>query len=69
MAKQITESEKLVQLTLNRKYQELEQKEKEIKELNRQVEVLQLQLKEYKDTISSLCIQLNRLFLYHKNND
>ena len=69
MAKQITESEKLVQLTLNRKYMELEQKDKEIKQLQRELECLKMQLNEYKETVSNLCCQMNRLFIYHQNKN
>ena len=69
MAKQITESEKLVQLTLNRKYMELEQKDKQIKQLERELECLKLQVKEYKETISNLCVQINRLILKQNAND
>ena len=69
MAKQITESEKLVQLTLNRKYMELEQKDKQIKQLEREKSCLELQIKEFKEIISDLCIQINRLVLKQKQND
>ena len=69
MAKQITESEKLVQLTLNRKYMELEQKDRRIKQLEREKSCLELQIKEFKEIISDLCIQFNRLFLKQKQND
>ena len=69
MAKQITESEKLVQLTLNRKYMELEQKDRRIKQLEREKSCLELQVKEFKEIISDLCIQINRLVLKQKQND
>lgn len=69
MAKQITESEKLVQLTLNRKYMELEQKDRRIKQLEREKSCLELQIKEFKEIISDLCIQINRLVLKQKQND
>ena len=69
MAKQITESEKLVQLTLNRKYMELEQKDKRIKQLEREKSCLEMQVKEYKEIVSDLCVQINRLVLKQKQND
>ena len=69
MAKQITESEKLVQLTLNRKYMELEQKDKQINQLEREKSCLELQVREFKEIISDLCIQINRLVLKQKQND
>ena len=69
MTKQITESEKLVQLTLNRKYMELEQKDRRIKQLEREKSCLELQIKEFKEIISDLCIQINRLVLKQKQND
>ena len=69
MAKQITESEKLVQLTLNRKYMELEQKDKQIKQLEREKSCLEMQVKEYKEIVSDLCVQINRLVLKQKQND
>ena len=69
MAKQITESEKLVQLTLNRKYMELEQKDKQIKQLERELGCLKMQVKEYKEIVSDLCVQINRLVLKQKQND
>ena len=68
MPKHITESEKLVQLTLNRKYMELEQKDKEIAQLQKELDCLKLQLKEDKETISQLCHQLSNLFLKQKQN-
>lgn len=63
MAKHISDSEKLVQLTLNRKYSELEQKDKKIKQLERELECLKIKLKEDKETISQLCKQLSYLSL------
>ena len=68
MTKHISESEKLVQLTLNRKYMELEEKDKQIKQLTRELEVLKLNIKEDKDTIYNLCNQINRLTKYQKQN-
>jgi len=68
MAKHITDSEKLVQLTLNRKYMELKEKDKQIAQLERELNALKLQLKEDKETISQLCKQISYLFLKQKEN-
>lgn len=68
MAKQITEGEKLIQLTLNRKYMELEQKDKQIKQLEREKSCLEMQVKEYKEIVSDLCVQINRLVLKQKQD-
>ena len=68
MWKTISDWEKLVQLTLNREYMELEQKDKQIKQLERELETLKLQIKEDKETISQLCHQLSTLFLKQKQN-
>lgn len=69
MTKHITDSEKLVQLTLNRKYMELKEKDKQIAQLQRELDCLKLQLKEDKETISQLCRQLSTLFLKQRQND
>lgn len=55
MGKHITESERLLQATLNKKYMELEQKDKQIERLERELDCLKLQLHEHKETISQLC--------------
>jgi predicted RNase H-like nuclease (RuvC/YqgF family) len=47
---------------------ELEQKDKQIKQLERELETLKLQIKEDKETISQLCHQLSTLFLKQKQN-
>ena len=61
--KHITDSERLTQLTLNRKYTELAQKDKEIERLNGIIKSLELQKKEDKETINQLCRQISSLFL------
>jgi len=66
--KTISDWEKLTQLALNKKYLELEEKDKEIQKLQRELYVLQMQIDEYKETISQLCVQMNRLFLKQKQN-
>ena len=67
MAKHISDLERLTQLTLNRKYAELEQRDKEIKELKRKIEILNLQRKEDTETIKVLCKQL--AYLSHKQRE
>ena len=66
MTKQITDSERLTQLTLNRKYQELEEKDREIKQLKREIDALKIQLRENKETINQLCVQISSLILNQK---
>lgn len=66
MAKQITDSERLTQLTLNRKYQELEEKDREIKQLKREIDALKIQHREDKETINQLCVQISSLILNQK---
>lgn len=63
MPKQITDSERLTQMTLNRKYQELEEKDRQIKQLTREIDSLKLQVKEDKETINTLCRQISSLLL------
>ena len=63
MPKQITDSERLTQMTLNRKYQELEEKDRQIKQLTREIDYLRLQVKEDKETINTLCRQISSLLL------
>ena len=68
MTRTISDWEKLTQLALNKKYLELEEKDKEIQKLQRELYVLQMQIDEYKETISQLCVQMNHLFLKQKQN-
>lgn len=63
MPKQISDSERLTQMTLNRKYQELEEKDRQIKQLTREIDSLRLQVKEDKETINTLCRQISSLLL------
>ena len=63
MTKQISDSERLTQMTLNRKYLELEEKDRQIKQLTREIESLRLQVKEDKETINTLCRQISSLLL------
>ena len=61
MAKHVTDSERITTATLNRKYMELEEKDKVIKQLTRELEVLKIQLREDKETINTLCKQISYL--------
>lgn len=63
MTKQITDSERLLQMTLNRKYTELEEKDRQIKQLQREKEALLSQVREHKETINTLCRQISSLLL------
>lgn len=63
MTKHITDSEKLTQMTLNRKYTELEEKDKQIAQLTRELDCLKLQIRENKETINTLCRQISSLLL------
>ena len=63
MTKHISDSERLLQATLNRKNLELEQKDKEIKQLQREKDVLLSQKNEDKETINQLCRQISYLLL------
>lgn len=63
MPKQISDSERLTQMTLNRKYLELEEKDRQIKQLTREIDSLRLQIKEDKETINTLCRQISSLLL------
>lgn len=55
-------------MALNRKYMELEQKDKQIQKLEREIDCLKLQIQEYRETVSQLCVQMNHLFLKQKEN-
>ena len=68
MTKHISDSERLLQSTLNRKYLELEQKDKEIKQLQREKDVLLSQKNEDKETINQLCRQISYLLLKQNQN-
>ena len=59
--KTISDSERLTQLSLNKKIQELKQKEKEIQELENTIEALNMRLEENKETINILCRQISSL--------
>ena len=63
MTKQISDSERLTQMTLNRKYLELEEKDRQIKQLTREIDSLRLQVKEDKETINTLFRQISSLLL------
>jgi predicted RNase H-like nuclease (RuvC/YqgF family) len=61
--KHITDTERLTQATLNRKYAEIEEKDKQLKQLSREIEILKLKLREDKETINTLCRQISYLSL------
>lgn len=65
MTRTISDSERLTQATLNRKYMELEQKDKEIAKLKRLLECKDIQIREYKDSIKTLCSQIHDLTFNH----
>lgn len=67
MTKQLSDSERLMQITLNRKYLELEEKDRTIKQLGREIEVLKLKIKEDKDTINQLCKQVAYLSIKQRD--
>ena len=68
MTKHITEWERLLQITLNKKYTEIKEKDKIITQLQVELNRLRMQLAENKDTIYNLCNQINRLTKYQKGN-
>ena len=61
MTRTISDWERLTQLSLNKKIQELKQKEKEIQELENTIEALNKKLEENKETINILCRQISSL--------
>lgn len=61
MAKQITDWERLTQLALNKKLDELKQKEKECEDLKKTIASLNERLEENKETINTLCRQISTL--------
>lgn len=61
MTRTISDSERLTQLSLNKKIQELKQKEKELKELQDTIDTLNMRLEENKETINILCRQISSL--------
>ena len=61
MAKQVSDWERFTQLTLNKKLQELKQKEKECEALKQTIKSLEERLEENKETINTLCRQIPTL--------
>ena len=57
----VSDWERLTQLSLNKKIQELKQKEKEIQELEKIIEALNDRLEENKEIINLLCRQISSL--------
>lgn len=68
MTRTISDSERLTQMTLNRKYMELEDKEREIKQLRRLLAAKEIQINEYKNSIKILCNQVHDLTFNHCNH-
>lgn len=68
MTRTISDSERLTQMTLNRKYMELEDKEREIKQLRRLLAAKEIQINEYKNSIKILCNQVHDLIFNHCNH-
>lgn len=68
MPRTISDSERLTQMTLNRKYMELEDKEREIKQLRRLLAAKEIQINEYKNSIKILCNQVHDLTFNHCNH-
>lgn len=63
MARTISDSERLTQATLNKKYMELEEKNREIKEYQAQLRAMKGYITELKDSNKILCNQINYLLL------
>lgn len=61
MTRTISDSERLTQLSLNKKIMELKQKEKELQGLQDTIEILNRKLKENEETIDLLCRQISSL--------
>lgn len=68
MTRTISDSERLTQMTLNRKYMELEDREREIKQLRRLLAAKEIQINEYKNSIKILCNQVHDLTFNHCNH-
>ena len=67
MTKHITDRERLLQISLNRKYTELEDSKKIIAQLQKELSCLKLQISENKNTIYNLCNQIARLVKKQNN--
>lgn len=61
MTRTISDSERLTQLSLNKKIRELKQKEKDVEELEKTIETLNQRLRENNETIDILCRQISTL--------
>lgn len=68
MTKHISDSERLTQATLNRKYLELEEKDRKIEKLERIISCKDIQIREYKASIKTLCDQIHDLVLNQCNH-
>ena len=63
MTRHITDSERLTQQALNRKYMELEEKDRQIKKLETLLSCKDIQIREYQNSVKVLCRQINDLVL------
>lgn len=68
MTKHISDSERLTLAMLNKKETELKQKDQQIKQLQREKDVLLSQRREDRDTINQLCRQISSLLIKQKIN-
>lgn len=68
MTRHITDSERLTQAALNRKYMELEEKERQIKKLETLLSCKDIQIREYQNSVKVLCRQINDLVLKQANH-
>lgn len=66
--KHVSESERLLQATLNKKYMEIEELKKVIHQLQKEKDCLNMRIREYKDCNVMLCKQIAYLFSKHNQN-
>ena len=69
MTKQVSDGERLMQATLNRKYMELEEKDREIKNYQAQLRAMSQHISELKLTNKQLCRQIQYLVLNKVNHE
>ena len=69
MTKQVSDWERLMQATLNRKYMELEEKERVIRNYQAQLRAMSQHISELKLTNKQLCRQVQYLILKQTSHD
>ena len=69
MTKHLSDWERMMQATLNRKYLELEKKDREIERLNTLLSCKDIQIREYQNSVKVLCKQINDLVLNQHSHD